>query len=106
MATHKLPVGSVRLVGGRRRDLTRTVQFEGEEMATRTANRGSEGTRGVTETLYYDATSSRLIVHVANWSKRPEEGAIYSLLEVTGDDLQKGARFEALGKGAWVWLRR
>lgn len=106
MATQKLAVGSIRLIGGRQHDLTRTVRFEGEEVATRTACRDGEGTRGVTETLYYDATSVRLVVHVENWSKRPEEGTIYSLLEVTGEDLQEGSRFEALGEGAWAWLRR
>ena len=105
MATYELRVGSVRTIRGRQRDLTRIVQFEGEEVATRTMYRNEERTRGVTETLYY-ATDGRLIVHVENWSKQEEEGTIYSVLEVTGADLQKGGRFEALGQGAWAWLRR
>lgn len=105
MAMQKLLVGSVRLVAGRRRDLTRIVEFEGEEVATHTMHRDAEGMRGVTETLYRTA-DGRLMVYVENWSKRDEEGIVYSLLEVTGVDLQKGGRFEKLGEGAWAWLRR
>jgi hypothetical protein len=105
MVMQKLLVGSVRLVAGRRRDLTRIVEFEGEEVATYTMHRDAEAMRGVTETLYR-TPDGRLIVYVENWSKRDEEGIVYSLLEVTGVDLQKGGRFEKLGEGAWAWLRR
>jgi hypothetical protein len=93
------------MLAGRRRDLTRIVEFEGEEVAIHTIRRDAEGTRGVTETLYHTA-DGRLIVHVENWSQREEEGTIYSILEITGEDLRKGGRFEALGEGAWAWLRR
>ena len=105
MATHKLCIGSTREICGRQRDLTRVEEFEGEKVATHTMHRDAEGTRGVTETLYH-LTDGRLIVYVENWSKRPEEGTVYSMLEVRGADLQKGGRFEELGKGAWAWLRR
>ena len=105
MAMQKLLVGSVRVVAERRRDLTRSVEFDGEEVATHTKHRGADGMRGVTETLYRKV-DGRLIVYVENWSKREEEGTIYSLLEVTGEDLRKGGRFETLGEGAWAWLRR
>jgi hypothetical protein len=105
MAMQKLLVGSVRMVAGRRRDLTRIVEFEGEKVATHTMVRGADGMRGVTETLYR-TVNGRLIVYVENWSKREEEGTIYSMLEVTGEDLRKGGRFETLGEGAWAWLRQ
>ena len=81
------------------------VEFEGEKVATHTMYRGADGTRGVTETLYR-TVDGRLFVYVENWSKREEEGTIYSMLEVTGEDLRKGGRFETLGEGAWAWLRR
>jgi hypothetical protein len=105
MPTQKLQIGSIRTIGGRKHNLTRTVQFEGEEVATRTAYINQERTRWVTETLYY-ATDGRLIVHVENWSQQEEQGTIYSVLEITGVELQKGGRFEELGHGAWAWLRR
>jgi uncharacterized protein YndB with AHSA1/START domain len=105
MAMQKLLVGSVRLVAGRRRDLTRVVEFEAEEVATHTIYRGADGARGVTETLYR-TVDGRLIVYIENWSKREEEGTIYSMLEVTGEALRRGGRFERLGEGAWAWLRQ
>jgi hypothetical protein len=105
MAMQKLLVGSVRLVAGRRRDLTRVVELEGEKVATHTMYRDADETRGVTETLYR-TVDGRLFVYVENWSKHEEEGTIYSMLEVTGEDLRKGGRFETLGEGAWAWLRQ
>jgi hypothetical protein len=105
MPTQRLQVGSVRTIGGRKNDLTRIVQFEGQEVATRTAYIDEERTRRVTETLYH-TTDGRLIVHVETWSQEEEKGTIYSVLEISGTELQKGGRFEELGHGAWAWLRR
>jgi hypothetical protein len=105
MPTQEIRVGTVKIVNGVRCDHTRPVQLEGEKLATHTVHIGSDGTRGATETLYHTA-DGRLIVHVENWSRQQTETTIYSMLEITEKDLRAGGRFEALGQGAWAWLRR
>ena len=104
MARQEVPVGTIRVVNGTRVDHTRRVQFEAEELAVRTKHLDSDRTHGVTETLYYTA-DERMLVHVADWSERPENALIYCLVEVTREDLRAGARFGELGQAAWAWLR-
>ncbi len=87
--------------GGREQDLTRVVEFIGEQLAIRTeagVGRGSEitDTRGVTETLYR-AEDGRLVVYVEDWSHWQNEPNTYTLHVVTEADLQPGGRFERLG---------
>jgi len=90
--------------GGIVQDNTREVQFQGEELATRTEfGAGREGgiadTRGVTETLY-KAADGKMVAHIEDWSHWEGEPTIYSLHAVTEADLGPNGRFEALGAEA------
>jgi len=105
VATQRILVGSVRVVNGTRIERTRTVEFEGEQLAVRSEQINAEGTLGFTETLYY-TVDRQLLVHIENWSKQRGRQSIYSLLEIDRKDLQAGGRFEVLGQGAWAWLRK
>ena len=89
---------------GQTNDSRRDVTFEAEELATRTEyGEGRDGnitdTRGTTETLYKCA-DGRLVVHVKEWSHWQGEPNIYTLQQVTEDDLCVNGRFEALGSAA------
>jgi len=104
--TIKLDVGTVTAsTGGITQDLTRAVEFVGEEVASRTEYGLSRKTgaptdsRGVDETLYR-TDDDRLVVHVKDWSHWQSEPTSYSLHEVSEADLQVGGRFEALGAEA------
>jgi len=105
MDTITVSIGRVQSTsGGITQDNTREVQFEGEELATRTEfGAGREGgiadTRGVTETLY-KAADGKLVVHVEDWSHWQGEPTTYSLHAVTEADLQPTGRFAALGAEA------
>ena len=104
MATHRILLGSVRVLSGVRIERTSYAEFEGEKLAVREERIDTEGTLGFRETLYY-TVDRRLMVHIENWSTQHGEQTTYSMLEVTRKDLQPGGRFEILGQGAWAWLR-
>lgn len=105
MATIEVQIGTVNtLSGGRRVDNLRTVQFEGEELASRTEygsgrDGGPTDTRGTTETLYR-AADGRLIVHVKEWSHWQGEPTTNTLREVTAADLDPTGAFALLGDEA------
>jgi len=104
MDTITVKIGTITGGSNFTQDLTREVQFEGEELATRTeygmSDRGfATDTRGVTETLYKTA-EGRLVVHINDWSRWQGEPNVYSLQEVTEADLQPNGRFELLGQEA------
>jgi len=105
MAIIRVLVGSVKIVDGVVRDKTEFVEIDGSMLATRAKTIAADGTRGFRETLYY-TTDRRLIVHLEDWSVRRRHGTIYTLTEVTRQDLQKGGEFEELAMSAWAWLRR
>jgi len=99
-------IGSV--VGGSSgqvNDDTRKVEFVGEEVATRTEwgisdkTGGIIDTRGVDETLY-KTDDDRLVVHVKDWSYWQGEPTVYSIHEVTKNDLCVDGRYAALGAEA------
>ncbi len=102
METITLQIGHI-VTGnsGQSNDTRRDVQFKGEEIASRTEygtnrNGGITDTRGVTQTLY-KTEDGRLIVYIEEWSQWRGEPSVYSLQEVTADDLQPGERFDELG---------
>lgn len=85
-------------------DLTREVEFVGEELASRTIYGTSDkgyltDTRGVTSTLY-KTEDGRLVVAVKDWSNWQGEANTYSLEAVTEADLGANGRFEELGREA------
>lgn len=84
-------------------DRTRPVEFEGEELAEHAEFGDHKGrpsdTRGVIETLYR-AVDGRLVVHVKDWSNWVGEANVYTLQEVTEDDLGPNGRFWAVGSEA------
>ena len=87
---------------GQTNDNRRPVEFEAEELATRTEYGTGRGggitdTRGVTETLYR-AADGRLIVHVDDWSRWQGEPNTKSLHQITEADLLPGGQFEDLGQ--------
>lgn len=90
---------------GQTNDNTRGVEFEAEELASRTEyGLGRDGvgitdTRGVTETLY-KAADGRLVVHVKDWSHWQSEPNTYTLHEATEADLSATGRWAALGAEA------
>ena len=100
-----LKIGIVTATGSVQQDLTRDVEFEGEELARRKvygySDRTGEvtDTRGITETLYR-ADDGRLVVYVEEWSHWQGEPNRYHLVEVTEADLGVNGRFEALGREA------
>jgi len=100
-----LRIGTRTATGSVTQDLTRDVEFEGEELARRKEygysdrTGGVTDTRGTTETLYR-AADGRLVVYVEEWSHWQGEPNRYHLLEVTEDDLGVNGRFEALGREA------
>ena len=100
-----LKIGIVTATGSVQQDLTRDVEFVGEELARRKvygySDRTGEvtDTRGITETLYR-VEDGRLVVYVEEWSHWQGEPNRYHLLEVTEDDLGVNGRFEALGREA------
>lgn len=90
------------LRNGATQDLTREVQFEGEELATyREYGTNDHGkltdTRGVAETLYR-TSDGRLVVHIEDWSHWQGEPTTYTLQEVAEEDLAgPQALYEGLG---------
>ncbi len=103
MSTIKVLIGRTESTSsGHTQDLTREVEFEGEELARRTEygfddRRGMiTDTRGATETLY-KTDDGRLIVHVEDWSRWQGEGTTHTLHEISEADLQANGRFEMLG---------
>ena len=89
---------------GQTNDSRRDVAFEAEELATRIEyGEGRDGgitdTRGTTETLY-KCPDGRLVVHVKEWSHWQGEPNVYTLREVTAEDLSVNGHFEALGSAA------
>jgi len=105
MDTVKVYIGTEqRLRDGRVNDLTRPVEFVGEERASlSTFGAGRDGnptdTRGVTETLY-ETDDGRLVVYTEDWSHWAGEPNTYTLQEVTEEDLCANGRFEDLGREA------
>ena len=104
MATFEIPIGSVRVVDGRRIERVRTRRIQGNRLAAREETINDEGTMGYAETLYY-TDDRRLIVHVEHWSRLGGQMSTYSMVEISGSDLAAGGRFEVLGRDAWAWLR-
>lgn len=104
VAEFDLPVGSVRILDGRRFDRKKSVRIEGDRLASRDQTIDAEGTMGFRETLYY-TTDRRLLVHVEHWSTLGGRMSTYSIVEIDGSDLAEGGRFEVLGRDAWAWLR-
>jgi len=105
MQTVNVQVGSIQTGrSGQTNDSRRDVEFEAEELATRIeygvgGDGGITGTRGTTWTLYRTA-DGRLVVHVHEWSHWQGEPDVYTLQQVTEDDLCVNGRFEALGHAA------
>ena len=105
METIKLQIGTLQAMqSGQTQDLTRPVEFEGEKLAELTTfgqgrNGGPTDTRGMTETLYRTA-DGRLILYAEDWSHWQGEPNVYSLQEVTEDDLSVGGAYEELGREA------
>jgi len=104
MKTVKLWIGTEQhMRDGRTQDLTRPVEFEGEELAkliTFGDHKGSPtDTRGITETLYR-TEDGRLVVYVEEWSRWQGEANHYDLIEATEGDLGATGRFETLGREA------
>jgi len=104
MNTVKLYIGTEQhLRDGRSQDLTRPVEFVGEELARTTFfgthKGGTTDTRGVTETLYR-ADDGRLLVYVEEWSRWQGEANHFRLHRVTEDDLGVNGQFEVLGREA------
>lgn len=105
METIKVLIGTVEsLRSGESQDLTREVEFEGEELAKYRKygddrNGKPTDTRGVKETLY-KAEDGRLIVHIKDWSKWQGEPNTYSFQEVTEADLGPDGQFWQLGAEA------
>jgi len=104
VAEFDIPLGSIRIVNGRRIDRVRTTRVEGERLASREDRIDAEGTMGFVETLYY-TTDRRLLVHVENWSRLGGRMSTFSMVEISRSDLAVGGRFEVLGRDAWAWLR-
>jgi len=89
---------------GQTNDNTKEVEFEAEELASRTEyGSGRDGgitdSRGVTETLY-KTNDGRLVVHVKDWSHWQGEPDTYTLHEATEADLSATGRWSALGAEA------
>jgi len=89
---------------GQVNDDTKEVEFEGEELASRTEyglgrGGGITDSRGVTETLY-KTSDGRLVVHVKDWSHWQGEPNTYTLHEVTEADLSATGGWAALGAEA------
>ena len=102
MDTIKVYIGSIQTgSSGLTRDTTKTVEFEGEAIASyNEPGTGRDGgvtdTRGVKQTLYRTA-DGRLVAHTECWSHWQNEPTSYSLVEVEPSDLQPGGNFETLG---------
>lgn len=89
---------------GQVNDNTQEVEFEGEELASRTEyglgrGGGITDSRGVTETLY-KTSDGRLVVHVESWSNWQGEPNIYTLHEATEAEMSATGRWAALGAEA------
>ena len=104
METFKVYIGSVTSGNtGITLDTTREVEFTGEELAefcqAGTHKGAVTDTRGTMETLYR-AEDGRLIVHAKEWSHWQGEPTVYTLQEVTAEDLGPAGRFAFLGEKA------
>jgi len=90
---------------GQTNDNTQKVEFEAEELASRTEyglardGVGITDSRGVTETLY-KTSDGRLVVHVKDWTHWQGERDTYTIHEATEDDLSATGRWAALGAEA------
>jgi hypothetical protein len=93
----ELVVGSVCVVNARQVDNLRPVEFLGEEIGKFSALTGDDDTRGIEQTLYR-TPDDRLIVHTEDWSKWQGEPTVYSLEEVSEDELDATGRFNDLGR--------
>lgn len=83
---------------GLQHDNRRPVEFFGDELASVTFLSFQDGVmcenRGMTQTLYR-IPGDRLVVYVEEWSKIEGEESLYTLVEVTKDEL-KGAEWSEL----------
>ncbi len=76
------------------------VEFEGEELAqVRERVDATDGTRGITETLYR-ASDGRLILHTHHWTRWAGETSRWTLQAVTVDDLGPDGAYWQLGAAA------
>jgi len=105
METIKVLVGSIESANAFQQDNTQVVEFEGEKLAERTTYGINErsgsltDTRGTTQTLY-KTSDGRYVIHIEQWSKWQGEPNIYSLEEVTAEQLGPNGQYEMLGKEA------
>ena len=104
MKTVDVIVGSVNAGhGGSTTGETRRVQFEGQELATTHQTESSEDERtDRTETLYRTG-DGRLLVYVQDWSHWQDGAAVYSLTQVSEQDLGSTGKYAQLGQAAGFW---
>jgi hypothetical protein len=101
----KACVGSVTISkSGHVNDYRRMVDFEAEQIASCTEcvpGPGEEMTdcRGLAETLYITA-DLRFVVHLIECGNSLGWQCVYTLVEASEQDLQRGGRFEKLGFAA------
>jgi len=103
METITVRIGTtVGMSNGRSQDRIREVEFVGErlgdytEYGYSTRGGGLTDTRGVTQTLYR-TEDGRLVVYVKDWSHWQGEPNVYSLHEVSEEDLGVNGKYEDLG---------
>lgn len=77
---------------GLQHDNRRPVEFFGDELASVTFLKLQDGVvcenRGMTQTLY-SIPGDRLVVYVEEWSKVEGEESLYTLVEVTEEELRE-----------------
>lgn len=102
METFKVLIGTIESGSNFTQDNTREVVFEGENLGGRNVFTGTDRNgnitdfRGTKETLY--RAEGKLIVHIENWSRWQGEPNIYSLKEITEDDLKPTGDYALLGQ--------
>ena len=99
MAKIRLKIGSFTTHNsGITTNTRRLVEFEGVLVAELLYYTGESNARGARERLY--DVGGRMVVHVYTWSNWVGEPSMYSLYEVTDEDLGADGRFEELGRQA------
>jgi hypothetical protein len=91
----KVVIGTYRIVNGQLEDLTRPVEFDGEEVARHQWETGA--CSGIRQRLF-KTDDDRYIVSTATWCTKPRQETSYSLHEIDEGDLQAGGEYEALGR--------
>lgn len=90
----RLVIGRYVIKDGKLVDETQPVEFEGSEVARHQREMGP--CSGVRQRLF-KTDDNRYILSVAEWKTKPRQETVYSLHEVTENDLAVGGQYEALG---------